>query len=147
MTAVALRKPRPADTWPLIRWRNADAAAFGDQRPLTLGAHEHWWARVYLADPRDHLYVVTCGGRPAGTIGVRLHEDGGREIQRVLLGDKTLARTGVMTAALDALTGMYGPGRYWLRVKAGNDPAVRFYKRNGFTETTRAEGEWLVMER
>ena len=141
---VTLRKAAWADGPLLVAWRNADRDLFGDTAPLTLDGHLSWWSGVYERDPRDHLYIVEAGGAPAGTIGIRL---GGRpEIQRVLLGDKTLARTGVMTAALDLLTESYGLPRYWLRVKTTNDPAIRFYERNGFRRYEK-DREWTLLTR
>ena len=141
---VGLREAVRADGPLLVAWRNADRGCFGDTAELTLAAHERWWAQVYEPDPDDHLYIVEVNGRPAGTIGLKA---GGRpEISRVLLGEKTLARRGVMSAALRMLTGRYGLPRYWLLVKDGNEPAVRFYERNGFAVTGR-EGGCLVMER
>jgi len=141
---VGLRKATWADGPLLVGWRNADRDLFGDITRLTLDGHLSWWSGVYERDPWDHLYIVEAGGTPAGTIGIRL---GGRpEICRVLLGDKTLARTGVMTAALNLLTGRYGLPRYWLRVRTGNTPAVRFYERNGFRRYEE-DGEWTLMTR
>ena len=141
---VGLRKATWADGPLLVGWRNADRERFGDTALLTLAAHRDWWYQVYELDPWDHLYIVEAGGKPAGTIGLKL--GGWPEICRVLLGDKTLARTGVMTAALIELTGGYGLRSYWLRVKAGNEPAVRFYERNGFRRYEE-DGEWILMTR
>jgi len=141
---VTLRKAAVRDAVLLVAWRNADRDAFGDTTPLTLAAHLSWWCEVYEQDPRDHLYIAEAGGKPAGTIGLKL---GSRpEIRRVLLGDKTLARTGVMTAALNLLTEQYGLPRYWLRVRTGNTPAVRFYERNGFRRHEE-DGEWTLLTR
>lgn len=141
---VTLRKAVRADAPLLVAWRNADREAFGDTTPLTEDGHRQWWTRVYERDPQDHLYVVEVNAEPAGTIGLKL---GTRpEIGRVLLGDKSLARCGVMTAALRALTASYGLPRYWLLVKPGNDPAVRFYEKNGFAKAGQEDG-YLVMER
>lgn len=141
---IGLRKAVREDGPLLVAWRNADLKAFGDTTPLTLLSHAVWWDWTYELDPWDHLYIVETGGKPAGTIGVKL---GGRpEIHRVLLGDKTLARTKVMSTALELLTTGYGFPRYWLLVKPGNEPAIRFYERNGF-KATGSEDDFLVMER
>jgi RimJ/RimL family protein N-acetyltransferase len=141
---VALRKATWADGPLLVAWRNADRDRFGDTAPLTLDGHLSWWSGVYEQDPWDHLYIIEAGGVPAGTIGIRL---GGRpEIQRVLLGDKTLARTGVMSAALDLLTDGYGLPQYWLRVRTGNAPAIRFYECNDFRRQEE-DREWTLLTR
>lgn len=141
---VTLRKAAPGDADLLVEWRNADAGRFGDPAPLTLEAHYRWWFQVYERDLADHLYIVLAGGKPAGTIGIRL--GGPPEICRVLLGDKTLARTRVMSTALNLLTAGYGLTSCRLRVRADNEPAIRFYGRNGFTADGR-DGEWLLMAR
>lgn len=144
LTRVSLRKAIREDARMLVAWRNADRDCFGDTKPLTLPGHVCWWDGVYEQDPWDHLYVAEADGRPAGTIGLKLGDR--PEIHRVLLGDKTLARRGVMSAALKLLTGSYGLPRYWLLVKPGNQPAIRFYQRNGFTVTGQENG-CLVMQR
>ena len=145
---VTLRKATWADGPLLVAWRNADRDLFGDTTPVTLDRHRYWWFQVYEQDPLDHLYIVEAGGAPAGTIGVRVGDR--PEIQRVLLGDKALARTGVMTAALelllDLLTDAYGRPSCWLRVKTTNAPAIRFYERNGFRRYEK-DREWTLLTR
>src|SRR5262249_34943101 len=141
---VTLRKAAAGDADLLVEWRNANRDLFGDTAPLTLERHYRWWFQVYERDLTDHLYIVLAGGSPVGTIGVRLGER--PELCRVLLGDKTLARTKVMSTALNLLTAGYGLSSCWLRVKADNEPAIRFYGRNGFHAGGR-DGEWLLMTR
>jgi RimJ/RimL family protein N-acetyltransferase len=91
------------------------------------------------------MYIVMDDAYPAGTMGVILGEE--TEIQRVLLGEKKLARTGVMSEALQMLIEVYGPDRrYRLRVKPDNIPAIRFYEKNGFSASYK-DGGYLVMTR
>lgn len=142
---VELRKTTIADTPLLVRWRNADREFFLDSEPLNEGAHRAWYTGTYVNAVADHLYLVICDGLPAGTAGITV--SGGRgEIGRMLLGDKALARQGVMSAALRLVTDGYGLRGYWLRVLKGNEPAIAFYQRNGFT-VARAADRCLVMER
>jgi RimJ/RimL family protein N-acetyltransferase len=141
---VTLRKLAVSDVALILRWRNENAAFFGDGHLMTPGEHREWFGAC-MADPWDHMYVVLADGRPAGTIGVAV--SGGRaEIRRVLLGDKSLARSGVMSAALDAVMNAYGPRIWELRVLASNVVAAGFYGKNGFRETARDAG-WVVMTR
>ena len=133
-----------ADSPYVIDWRNADAACFGDGTPLSAREHYMWYHETYLNDPRDHMYIVMHDYRPAGTIGIKLGST--PEIQRVLLGDKKLSRTGVMSDALERLRSMYRFPEYKLAVKPDNIPAIRFYERDGFVQTGRS-GEWLIMMR
>ena len=139
---VTLRKARPDDAEMLVAWRNENASAFPPAEPLTIARHRDWWDR-YELDPSDHLYIVCAGGVPAGCMSLTIRAGTG-EIGRVILGDKTLARHGVMSAALTALTAAYGLPAYWLRVQPGNTPAIRFYERNGFRRD-REKGGWLIM--
>ena len=139
---VTLRKACWADVMLLVRWRNENASAFPTAEPLTIARHRHWWER-YERDPSDHLYMVCVDGISAGCMSLTIRAGTG-EIGRVILGDKTLARHGVMSAALTALTAADGLPAYWLRVRPGNTAAVRFYERNGFRRD-REKGGWLIM--
>ena len=139
---VTLRKATLADGGLLVRWRNADADAFPPGEPLTLARHHDWWQQ-YKLDPSDHLYMVCVDGISAGCMSLTIRAGSG-EVGRVILGDKTHARHGVMSAALATLTAAYGLPAYWLRVQPGNTPAIRFYERNGFRRD-REKGGWLIM--
>jgi RimJ/RimL family protein N-acetyltransferase len=143
--STRLRKITAGDAALLVRWRNENAACFAGQAHVTRPGHDAWFRQVYQADPWDHMYMILHAGRPAGTIGARIT---GRtaEIQRVLLGDKTLARTGVMSAALEQVMNAYGPRIWELRVLPGNRAAIAFYGKHGFEKTGR-DGECLVMTR
>lgn len=143
---VSLRKMTEADSPFVIQWRNADAACFGVSTPLSAEEHYRWYHDTYLNDPRDHMYIVMHDDRPVGTVGARFRYDFGPEVQRVLLGDKKLSRKGVMTGALESMLWIYRTSEWWLKVKSGNIPAIRFYERLGFTESGRS-GEWLTMTR
>jgi RimJ/RimL family protein N-acetyltransferase len=131
IVSVSLRKVTADDAPLLVQWRNADIEFFGDGKTLlTREGHDRWYSTVYLNDPRDHMYVVMCDDFPAGTIAAILGEKG-TEISRVLLGEKKLVHTGVMSEALKLLTDIY-PGPHWLRVKPYNAPAINFYLKNRF---------------
>lgn len=144
MTAVTLRKATVADGGLLVRWRNENTSAFPPTEPLTLARHYGWW-QCYKTDPSDHLYMVCADRISAGCMSLTIR-DGAGEIGRVILGDKTRARTGVMSTGLRLLTGAYGLPSYWLRVMPGNEAAVSFYERNGFTRDREEDG-WLIMRR
>jgi RimJ/RimL family protein N-acetyltransferase len=128
----------------MVRWRNENTRYFASQGTVTVAGHAAWWRR-YQADPWDHMYMILAGGKPAGTIGARIGPGPG-EIQRVLLGDKSLRRSGVMTAALDLVMSAYGVRIWKVRVLGGNKAAFRFYETNGFRVSGR-DGECVVMTR
>lgn len=125
---MKLRKVREEDAELLVRWRNENASFFSQQEPVTLESHLAWFRDHYLASSQDHMYIIVADGRDVGTIGIMLPN----EIQRVLLGDKSLARSGVMSEALQALMDIYPSSVYWLRVLSGNSAAIAFYEKNGF---------------
>jgi ribosomal protein S18 acetylase RimI-like enzyme len=49
-----------------------------------------------------------------------------------MLGDKRLARQGVMSQALRLLADTFGHGWYELDVLSSNTTAISFYEKNGF---------------
>jgi RimJ/RimL family protein N-acetyltransferase len=147
--AATLRKMDISDLPYIVAWRNENAAYFPGATPLTPVSHKHWYYQTYLTDPADHMYMVTLDGEPVGTIGVRILPETIQhdfEIQRVLLGDKTFARSGVMTAALHEIYALYGHGWYRLQVLQGNERAIRFYEKNDF-RTVHIGDEFIVMGR
>lgn len=128
---ISLRKITADDAPLLVEWRNADMEFFGDGKTLlTREGHDLWYDTVYLNDPRDHMYMVMRDDLPVGTVAAILGKDG-TEISRVLLGEKDLVRSGVMSAALELIVDVY-PGPYWLRVKSHNSRAISFYQMHGF---------------
>jgi RimJ/RimL family protein N-acetyltransferase len=113
-------------------WRNANADFFGDTQPISRNMQQEWFDS-YIVDPSDHMYAVIIDDvLPVGTIGIRSDT---REIQRVMLGAKEYARTGLMSQALNMLMKAYGPGDFFLYVKQDNDKAIEFYRKNGFNRT------------
>jgi RimJ/RimL family protein N-acetyltransferase len=137
---VSLRKVRLTDFYCIAGWRNANAEFFPEQRKFTELNQYAWFTDVYAHDPADHYYMVletTDGDYPVGTIAFNSKT---YEIGRVLLGDKQFERRGIMSEALAQLIEAFPVGRYWLRVKEGNDAAVRFYEKNGFYGVKTVDG-------
>lgn len=123
-----------ADAAPLIvKWRNdpANARWFPKQEPWTVSGHCAWYRDVYLTDPSQNLYLVCRNDVPVGTVGMSIRKGSG-EVERVMLGDKSLAHGGIMREGLRQLMGAYGLERYWLRVMPDNEIAIRFYEGLGF---------------
>jgi acetyltransferase (GNAT) family protein len=128
---VALRKLERTDDYLLVSWRNQDRDCFLDSSKITLESHRAWYYYRYILDPADQMYMVVLDGKPVGTIGVRLNK-GSYEIQRVLLGEKTHAHSGVMSQALHLIFELYGPGGYFLEVLRDNLKAQQFYLKHEF---------------
>lgn len=144
---VTLRRITDADAGLLVRWRNENAEFFPPRPPLTAESHLDWYRSVHLASPADNMFMVLLGGRPVGCLAMTI--TGGRgELERMILGDKTIARGGVMRTAFRRLMDIYGLPSYWLRIYPWNHVTIAFHERNGFEITGRsADGEYLIMER
>lgn len=133
-----------ADAAPLIvRWRNdpANARWFPRQEPWTVSGHHAWYRDCYLTDPSQNLYLVLRNEVPVGTVGMTIR-DGCGELERMMLGDKGLARGGYMRQGMRQLMGAYGLSHYWLRVMPDNEATIRFHQRNGFTVFSTNGGEY-----
>ena len=147
MTAgnVGLRRITEDDTDLLVRWRNENAEYFPPQPPWTAESHLRWFREVHRHDPCDNQFMVLYQGRPIGTLAMTIR-DGRGELEKMILGDKSLARGGIMRAAFRQLMDAYGLERYWLRIYPWNEVTIGFHRRNGF-EVTGMRGDYLVMER
>jgi RimJ/RimL family protein N-acetyltransferase len=138
---VTLREIQEIDAKDLVQWRNENAEFFPKQSPITIESHLRWFHEQYETNPSDHTYMVTYDGRDVGTMGLLTDT---QEIQRVMLGDKSVARTGVMGRALNLLT--RDLEHCWLRVLVNNKPAIKFYKKHGFV-VVREQEMYLIMSR
>lgn len=142
---VTLRKIDETDGPLLVRWRNQNSEFFPPQPVLTLPAHLQWFRTVYVKNPSDNMYVALVDGRPVGCLAMTI-KDGRGELERMILGDKTLARGGIMRSAMRQLMDAYGLSDYWLRIYPWNHVTISFHTRNGF-EVTGEIGDYLIMER
>lgn len=137
---VSLRKVTEADELLILQWRNENSEFFPVQPEFSIFSHRDWYRNTYVHDPADHYYTVletTDGDYPVGTIAFNSKT---YEIGRVLLGDKWFKRKGIMSEALAQLIEAFPADRYWLRVKADNDAAIRFYEKNGFHGVKTVDG-------
>lgn len=142
---VILRKITEADAPLLVKWRNENAKYFPPQPDWTEASHLTWFRDRYQADPSDNMFMVIADGRPAGCLAMTIA--GGRgELERMILGDKTIARGGIMRTAFRQLMDAYALDRYWLRIYPWNTVTIAFHERNGF-RVTGEDGDYLIMER
>lgn len=116
-------------------WRNENLNAFLIQVYVTPEMHEKWYEK-YQSDPKELIYVVEHEGKSIGTVGLDLNQTP-PSIERVMLGDKSYARQGLMGDALEKLCDMYNFKSCQLRVKADNHIAINFYIKHGFKEYDR----------
>ena len=130
---ITLREITDDDARCLVRWRNENADAFPPGPELTVSAHLDWYYGTYLTDPARVLCTVRQGGEPVGTIGLTVRHGRG-EIGNMILGDKSLARQGVMQAAVKQLMLAFGLDYHWLNVLPANTACIRFYEKLGFRD-------------
>jgi RimJ/RimL family protein N-acetyltransferase len=131
------------DAIQIVRWRNdpANARWFPKQPPWTVEGHQQWFTHAYQRDPSQNVYFVRRDGCPIGLVGMTISKGSG-ELERMILGDKRLARGGYMRQGMRQLMEAYGLAHYWLRVMPDNETTIRFHKRNGFTVTGDFGGEY-----
>jgi RimJ/RimL family protein N-acetyltransferase len=139
-------------------WRNNpdNSRWFPKQDAWTGTSCWAWYNEVYVRDPSQNLYWVLRDLTPIGTVGMTIRNGSG-ELERMMLGDKNLARGGYMRQGMRQLMSAYGMNHYWLRVMPDNEATIRFHQRNGFTKLTTPGGkyenvlgevdEYLVMSR
>ena len=139
-----LRPLRGTEAAMVLQWRNENRSAFLHDEVIS--EQEHLvWMRKHLDDPDDLTFVIWAGDQPVGTIGV-CFAAGRRELARVMLGDRSFARQGVMSEAISLLMRLYGSQRWWLRVREDNPSAIAFYEATGWRRGETHDG-CLVMER
>lgn len=144
---VSVRKIHGGDAPLLVRWRNENAKYFPAREPLTELEHGRWFRDVYERDPSQAMFIAELDGKPVGCLAMTIR-DGKGELERMILGDKSISRGGVMRAAFRQVMDAYGLERYWLRIYPWNHVTISFHERNGFAITGRTpDGEYLVMEK
>lgn len=146
---VSLRKIAEADTPLLVKWRNENKQFFPPQPDWTLESHLEWFREKYQADPSDNMFMVLLDGKPIGCIAMTIRNGEG-ELERMILGEKELARGGKMRDAFRQLMDAYGLDRYWLRIYPWNEVTINFHKRNGFkiiATVTEGDNHYLIMDR
>lgn len=124
---MKLRKITKNDAETLIAWRNDNAAFFPPSAPVTPTSHGCWFDQ-YNIRPWDHMYMVTHAASPVGTVGIDVQT---ATIQRVMRGRPE--GPGAMSEALLTLMEIYSLPSYKLEVLLGNERAIGFYERLGFS--------------
>ena len=144
---LTLRKITETDALLLVQWRNENAQFFPPQAPLTIESHLAWYHGTYMSDPAQNMFMVLLDSRPIGCLAMTIR-DGRGELERMILGDKTVTRGGHMRAGFRQLMDTYGLASYWLRIYPWNTVTINFHHRNGFHVTGKSDdGEYLIMER
>lgn len=121
-----------ADAEMLRTWKNTHRSSFFDRREIDAAAQEAWFAALLERDD-DFMFLVVVDGVEAGSMGVRVL-DGVADVYNVNLGREELGGAGYMSAALQRLL-EFAVTTFALPVAVvvlKDNPAVRWYERNGF---------------
>ena len=138
-------KPINKTTEPLLRtWRNQNRHHFLDSSYITNTQHQQWLTSQ-AKDPTQVTYVIHYKEKPVGTIGATIKPNA-IQIERVMLGDKSLARQGITSIALKLLLQKHPSTRYYLQVLITNLPAIKFYQKHGF-QIIRSKDNYNLMEK
>ena len=125
-----------ADLENLRNWKNEHRESFFFKGLISPEDQRRWFA-AYCERLDDYMFVIRFKGTPIGCIGFRLL-DKRLDIYNVILGVAEVGSQGWMRHVL-RLTCTYALSRYpgvSLGLKALRaNPAVDWYKRNGFVET------------
>ncbi len=129
----------------LREWKNQHRQFFFHKGNITEKEQSEWYERWSQFDD-DHLFMIISGSERVGCIGTRFYNKTS-DIYNVILGAKEYGGKGVMADALYATIAI----SQFLRPAAAvcvrvlrENPAVGWYKRNGFVEVT-ANVEFVTM--
>lgn len=132
---IALQHIVESDLERLRGWKNQNRESFNYKELISTEAQVRWF-NAYRQRPDDHMFIVKVANVPIGCMGFRL-ESGALDIYNVILGVREMGGRGCMGTAIALMCSFirvqYGDLRIGLRVLKAN-PAVRWYKRNGFIE-------------
>lgn len=127
----------------MSRWRRENQHAFPTRFTVTDEGTQTWLKKGLLEVPDRQLFLVLDEhGYPVGHLGFAncLNDDHVMEIDNVVRGCST-APKGLMTVAMETMLAWshrtLWPNRFSLRVLESNGRAVAFYKKRGFTDSTR----------
>ncbi|HMC20636.1 MAG TPA: GNAT family N-acetyltransferase [Thermoanaerobaculia bacterium] len=131
--AVVLCSATWEDQESLRAWKNANRQYFFFKNVIERDG-QHRWFEGHLRRPDDHMFMVIVEGKPIGCLAVRVLGDE-LDIYNVILGDERFSGKGYMTRGIRMMA-KFAFDRYPrrpLRLKVlKNNPAVRWYERNGF---------------
>lgn len=130
---LTLRTIREEDLESLRCWKNAARHSFFFQEIIEPPQQQEWF-RKYLTRGEDFMFVASLDGRPFGCMGIRRLEDGW-DAYNIILGDPEQGGRGWMGQAFAAMLRFAlarSPQGVFLRVLK-NNPAVGWYKKNGFS--------------
>ncbi len=128
---VALRPAEAADAKQLFAWQTDEQTRrfFRNPRAPTWSEHELWLGQV-LEDPSQFLFLVECGGLPAGSVRLVEIPRGLSEVSIYVAPG--MYRGGIGKAALNLLRRLFPRKIFSADVLAGNDASAALFLGSGY---------------
>ncbi len=136
---IGLRAVTKDDCEHLRTWKNANRFSFFFQDLITPQQQSEWFEK-YVSRSDDYMFIATRGALPLGCMGFRMLS-GKADVYNVILGRAEMGGKGWMGQALQLMCSFIRSrhtGEVALKVLRGN-PAVAWYRANGFVETAARE--------
>lgn len=126
-------------------WRIQNRKYFLNTNFISTQQHLSWFEK-YKQNKNETIYIIYYKDVPVGMIGILLEKNGTLgTIGRVLMGNASYRRNGIMSEAFRILTKkLYSCDMYSLEVKKDNIPALKFYSLNGFLITRETKESYIM---
>lgn len=142
---IWLQKLTPETAQIMRKWRNQNREYFRDRHLITYNEQEKWIEK-YLKDMTYWYFIVVQDTKPVGCIGFSIVSSEEAHIESVILGEKEIARHGVMSEALKRVMAIFPFKVYTLKVLKDNKKAIHFYEANGFSIKDDIEDCYLMIK-
>lgn len=118
----------------LAKWRKKNNRFYPEQVKVTPTSMMWWYREHYVNQKRILFWVIGDKGEKIGHMGLYHFIDNSIDLDNVSRGDRKYK--GIMSEALQELLeiGYRLAENIYLKVRADNDRAIRFYERNGFVK-------------
>ncbi len=141
---VWLRTAGESDLLRLREWKNSHREFFFFKEEISSEQQKEWY-HAYQLRQEDYMFIVTAGEIPIGCMGIRLVDDKW-DVYNVILGLPDQAGKGLMSKALRMMLSFAASHKTKpITVKVlKKNPAVRWYKKNGFVETEELQDHFCM---
>jgi ribosomal protein S18 acetylase RimI-like enzyme len=129
---LLLRSINEGDIEQLRKWKNDHREYFFHKDIITVEQQKKWFSK-FATNLNDFMFLINYNGEDIGCMGFRMLDDKA-DIYNVILGKKAYTRRGIMSASFRMMI-EYIMSRYTENISAKvllTNPAVRWYKKNGF---------------
>lgn len=143
MDKVKLRAISEADTALMVKWRNCDAVKSRFiRREFTAEMHQNW-LKTMVFTGKVAQFIIELDDKPVGSVFLRdIDKENGSAEFGIFIGEDSARGVGCGTEAAKLII-EYGFNelnlhRIFLRVLSDNEPAIKSYKKVGFSYEGRA---------